>query len=127
MGVDTTTASNKNPHNWNMFFMHNEGASGMLDQIQLIKSSTLATSIQDRAVPLLCVYPNPANEVLHVAATNSNQLHVYTAQGKEVPCKIVSTLAGADISTQDLPAGMYVLKVIEQGRVISKTFVVQNN
>ena len=109
MGIDTSTTSNKNPHNWNMLFMHNEGANGTIDNIQIIKNVLIPTNIIESAVHSIIVYPNPASTEVNVAVDANSKLQLMNLQGEGIPFTAVRNQSAFTLQLGHLQSGIYLL------------------
>jgi hypothetical protein len=109
MGIDTNAASNKNPHNWNMLYMHNEGANGTIDNIQIIKSTPLPTSINERVKSDVLVFPNPSTHYIQISGEHLSTISLFDLQGNKVSCEITPNEKGARIQTDLLRDGVYIV------------------
>jgi hypothetical protein len=68
------------------------------------------------------IYPNPADEILHLvlpSATAANYA-IYDLCGRAV---LSGQLQQAEIGLGQLPKGMYILKVVQDGQVMQGRFV----
>ncbi len=73
----------------------------------------------------LKIYPNPATDNLFIQLNDNNHLPLnvtlYDAQGKFV--KSIALSESSQVNVQDLPAGIYLMKAIAEGRVYVEKFV----
>lgn len=70
------------------------------------------------------IYPNPANDVLNVAATsNINSVEVYTIAGQKVAGFTANGMQTA-INTANLSNGMYIVKIHTENGVVNQKFTV---
>lgn len=71
----------------------------------------------------ISVYPNPASDFLQVdfESTKESEFQVFDVAGKEI---ISGTMqSGEEIETQDLPAGVYIIRLIIGGKICTQQFV----
>jgi len=68
------------------------------------------------------IYPNPFDETLRVELTRQAQLSLYTAEGQLVLNKNLSS-GKQQVETTNLPQGIYLIKVIQEGTVYSQSFI----
>ncbi|MDW5288782.1 endonuclease [Formosa sp. PL04] len=80
-------------------------------------------SIEEDALSSIKVYPNPIKDVLNVAMPNgeATQLDIYNMLGKLVLSKTIQN--NTSISTQNLQSGVYILRVTQNNKTISKKLV----
>lgn len=86
--------------------------------------AALVSTPEIDAGPLLKVYPNPTADVLFVSGFKNLgmvTLELHDAAG----CLVRSVRGNASVDVYDLPAGAYVLTMIEEGRRFTTTFVKQ--
>ena len=58
------------------------------------------------------VYPNPANEVIHINAADVQRVEVFTREGRKVYEKDYNNFTGTlDIPTEGMDAGVYGIRV----------------
>ncbi|HRG19532.1 MAG TPA: T9SS type A sorting domain-containing protein [Saprospiraceae bacterium] len=85
----------------------------------LVNSSSTHYSTDDN----IQIYPNPANDFLQVKSSEQLWLIVSDAQGKEVYAQRTSE-ALTSIDIKELPKGMYFVKFLQQGKLITcKKFI----
>ncbi|WP_442786863.1 T9SS type A sorting domain-containing protein [Flavobacterium suncheonense] len=72
----------------------------------------------------LNVYPNPANDFLHIttAINGVKTIAVYDVMGKEV---LNTTTANETINVSSLNAGIYMVKITEEGKTATRKLVIQ--
>ncbi|ANE49189.1 hypothetical protein SY85_00395 [Flavisolibacter tropicus] len=87
--------------------------------------STVVTVLPINSNNAVLLYPNPANNTLHIRAGESIQyLLVRDAAGKLVMHKPLSQLSSYELNIQSLPAGMYYLEIIKQsGSTSTHSFI----
>jgi len=87
--------------------------------------------ISDMLNETLRVYPNPAQDVVHVAFDANNAdyfISISDLQGRIVQQNTFSSLSGSqdiDLSVSDLSAGSYVINITSNGVTTSKNIVVK--
>ncbi|KGO90473.1 M43 family zinc metalloprotease [Flavobacterium suncheonense] len=87
-----------------------------------IKSTSRST--QDNEINGLNVYPNPANSFLYIttAANGVKNITIYDVVGKEV---LNTTTANETINVSSLNAGIYMVKITEEGKTATRKLVIQ--
>ncbi|KGO90475.1 T9SS type A sorting domain-containing protein [Flavobacterium suncheonense] len=72
----------------------------------------------------LNVYPNPANDFLHIttAINGVKTIAVYDVMGKEV---LNTTTANETINVSSLNAGIYMVKITEEGKTATRKLVIK--
>lgn len=84
--------------------------AGMTGTITVVSESTGVH--QDRIDPLLCVYPNPANETLHITADeNIRSVSIYSISGTRILAFGDLNLTNHEISLEGINAGVYLVEV----------------
>ncbi|WP_422105012.1 PQQ-dependent sugar dehydrogenase [Winogradskyella sp.] len=87
-------------------------------------------SVDENALSTLTIYPNPAEDILHVDFSNNTtsipmEMTIYDIQGKSIKSLLKTNDAVQDINISDLKSGFYVLKITsEDGPQISKKLVI---
>jgi hypothetical protein len=91
-----------------------------------------ATGIEDNSIIKdLAVYPNPANENLHVSFTNTGNdatVQILNVTGQIVYSELISgntALFSRDIDISEFAKGIYNLKILAAGETINKKVVVE--
>jgi hypothetical protein len=72
------------------------------------------------------VYPNPANQVLHIELDEQEELsiEIVDLSGKTVLNGNYGLTYGAEVNTADLQAGMYILKMNVNGKFASQRIAI---
>lgn len=101
-------------HNRNPFIDHPEWA-------EAIWRANMSVSDLDRLTQV-DIYPNPAKDVLKIKSEKSIQsLSVYSLSGQNLVEKSIGDLSEINVST--LPKGIYLLKMIIDGKVVVEKFL----
>lgn len=83
----------------------------------------IATGIDQVPAPTVQVFPNPANDQLHISGVKNARVEIFTTDGKVVYSN--NSYNGTTIDISTLTRGIYVLRVrTEQANVIRKKIVV---
>ena len=85
----------------------------------LQKGGSGGTSIAEQNNSDICVYPNPAQSQFTVTNTENANLTLYNILGQKVK-QVVGEGENTVIYTEDLPKGIYLLKVEKEGAVLTK-------
>ncbi|HRU63935.1 MAG TPA: T9SS type A sorting domain-containing protein, partial [Paludibacteraceae bacterium] len=74
----------------------------------------------------ILLYPNPVNNYLKIESKNETlkMVTIYDLRGSMVRSERISGIS-AEISTDNLPAGNYIIKVQTENRVITKRIIKQ--
>jgi Secretion system C-terminal sorting domain len=94
------------------------------DNLSFVDNTT--AGVNDNAIIGLSLFPNPVNgDVLYVASSNdvSKSVTIFDILGKQVINTTVSNNGTIDVSA--LTAGVYMIKVTEEGKTATKKLVVQ--
>jgi hypothetical protein len=84
---------------------------------------TVYTGVDDKAQPLVQVYPNPVSGTLNIFGLKDAQVRLYSANGAEVMS--VDGFSSNSLDVSDLPGGIYILNITTQeGQVLRKKIVV---
>lgn len=67
----------------------------------------------------ICIFPNPAHSQFTVTNTENANIQLYNMQGQQIK-RIAGKEENTTIQTDNLPAGMYVLKVEKGNAVVTK-------
>ena len=90
-----------------------------------VEGETLATEEISSDIPEISIYPNPAKEFLNIKTTEGlgSTAYIYSSSGQMIKMPIKNN----SISTNQLPTGVYFLKVYDdKGQVYSKKFLVKH-
>lgn len=94
---------------------------GELDELPII------SSIEESLESIFKVYPNPANEVIHIDFphnVNNVKLSIYNLQGKLMSRKALER--DEDISAKNLIEGFYLLKIEDTNRIYQEKIYVSH-
>lgn len=90
----------------------------------------ITTNVKEVTKDAISVYPNPANDIVYInlkgiTAENSS-IELYSAVGELVVSHNVNSASGniAQLETADLNAGLYLVKVLAEGKVYTKSVVI---
>ncbi|MFI5219394.1 MAG: T9SS type A sorting domain-containing protein [Bacteroidia bacterium] len=125
-GIDTTVASKANPLLWNMMYMHHEGGTGYLDNIQIIKiTPDSATGIFSQNIEnSISIYPNPASNKLTVSGlqlTVGDEIKICDIIGKEIyKTAIAQRTVNYKLQTGTFPQGIYFVQIKSNNKIITK-------
>jgi PKD repeat protein len=89
-----------------------------------INVGSSALSVADMLEETLEVYPNPANENLYISGVESGTYNLINIAGKEVLSGGLNANKNV-VSIDNLPAGLYLLKVNHLGAVVTKRIVIK--
>lgn len=76
----------------------------------------------------LTLFPNPANEFVKIDLENkvfTGSITMYNLQGEQVEVPITANTNSMEISTTEVPSGMYFIRIVDGREVITKSFVVE--
>ena len=126
-GIDTTVATKQNPFLWNMMYMHCEGATGYLDNIQITKITPSSTTgiVSHNIENSTLVYPNPVANELTVKSGSNEQLEfkLYDITSRKLLSKSFNN--STKINLEQLTKGVYLYEVECKNGVIKKGKVVK--
>ena len=71
------------------------------------------------------VYPNPANDRIFFDVPNVTTVQVTNYLGDDFPVTYTTNDTGTNVDINKLPAGIYVIRVQSDNKIISKLFVIQ--
>src|SRR6185295_13898236 len=95
-------------------------------KIEVKGNITTGISTTDNNISVLA-YPNPANGIINVVSPERALVELMDLQGRQV---ILSTMVNAnqkqEISTENIAAGMYMLKVSNENFISTQRIVVDN-
>jgi len=102
------------------FVQDNYGGSAYIDNIKINNEAALSTKDVVKNDIQLSVYPNPATDVIKIAAPGKiKHVEVYDMSGKRVNV----TLNGDQINVRSLSSGAYLLNVETEGRNFTEKFI----
>ena len=94
------------------------GGSGCNSDTALVRviitgnNPDIPVSIDESEDGVVSVYPNPANEVIHISASDVQRVEVYSREGRKVYEQSFGGTSGViDIPTEGLAAGVYGIRV----------------
>jgi hypothetical protein len=74
----------------------------------------VCTGVVESQLSAVNVYPNPFNEMLNISSDEViSEVNIFDMQGKLLMSKPIQSRS-AQIETNTLPAGMYVLRVVSE-------------
>jgi hypothetical protein len=120
-----TYSDNNLPHANNIYYRISQCAPGN----PCIYSETRSLKINN-VNPSIKVYPLSAGNIIHVIYSSKNAsdvlLHVYNNNGSEVyreKRKIIQGVNDFNITIENLPAGIYILKMNDGGKIETGSFI----
>ena len=131
-GINSVTLKliNTNSSNNQVIFNSKEAASNRPQLVitEAAARSALITKNENPAIEIgVNVYPNPVKNVLHVVTNaGSATLKLYDASGRLVKQQQVNGKALQQITVGFLKNGLYLLKIENETRVVTKKIVIQN-
>lgn len=117
--------------NWVAFGEDNNGelyASTLSGNVFRLTDALLSTN--DSTINAITIYPNPANDILHIDLSNneslsSAEISIYDIQGKNVKSILENGESVKNIKISDLKSGFYILKIkSKNGEQITEKFIV---
>ncbi|KGO80968.1 hypothetical protein Q762_10005 [Flavobacterium cauense R2A-7] len=80
--------------------------------------------VQENNISGLNIYPNPANDFLHIttSANGVKTVTIYDVVGKQV---LNTTTANEVINVSSLNAGIYMVKITEEGKTATRKLVIK--
>ncbi|MEW5676823.1 T9SS type A sorting domain-containing protein [Flavobacterium enshiense] len=110
-------------------FMLRQGSTNLtpfitIDELRIATTTTEILSVKQNNISGLNVYPNPANDFLHIttAANGVKTIAIYDVVGKEV---LNTTTANEVINVSSLNAGVYLVKITEEGKTATRKLVIK--
>jgi hypothetical protein len=86
--------------------------------------SNAATSIENSSEQNIRIYPNPANKYFVVECEEASTIQIFDNNGKIVYFDKASN-SNNRISTENLPRGVYYVKIINNSNVTTKQIVIE--
>ncbi len=86
-----------------------------------------ATKPDVNPINQLSVFPNPVQNILNIDLTTNegvSDIQIYDINGVQVMTKSTSS-AKSQLNVAKLPAGIYLIKVVKDGKVVSRTKIVK--
>ena len=130
-GINAVTIKlvNNNSSNNQVIFNSKEAASNRPELVVTDAAARQAfiTQVEETATqPDVSVYPNPANGVLNVINTEPATLKLYDVSGRLVKQQQATARILQQINISDLRNGLYLLRIENANRIISKKVVIHN-
>jgi len=130
-GINAVTIKlvNNNSSNNQVIFNSKEAASNRPELVVTDATARQAfiTQVGETATqPDVSVYPNPANGVLNVINTEPATLKLYDVSGRLVKQQQATARILQQINISDLRNGLYLLRIENANRIISKKVVIHN-
>ena len=130
-GINAVTIKlvNNNSSNNQVIFNSKEAASNRPELVVTDATARQAfiTQVEETATqPDVSVYPNPANGVLNVINTEPATLKLYDVSGRLVKQQQAPGRMVQQINISDLRNGLYLLRIENANRIISKKVVIHN-
>jgi len=89
----------------------------------IVHYNILYTDLEDETIPLVQLYPNPVNGILHINGLKDASVKLFSVNGKEMMS--LDTFSGNSIDVSLLPAGIYIMNVTtNEGLQVRKKIVV---
>ena len=130
-GINAVTIKliNNNSSNNQVIFNSREAASNRPELVVTDAAARQAfiTQVEETATQTdVSVYPNPANGVLNVINTEPATLKLYDVSGRLVKQQQATARILQQINISDLRNGLYLLRIENANRIISKKVVIHN-
>ncbi|HSD14147.1 MAG TPA: T9SS type A sorting domain-containing protein [Flavobacterium sp.] len=95
-----------------------------IDEVRVATTLNGILSVQENNISGLNVYPNPAKDFLHIttAANGVKTVSIYDLVGKQV---LNTTTANEVIEISSLNAGVYMVKITEEGKTATRKLVIK--
>lgn len=133
-GQDQGPSTVENAREWESFENISDPEDGgdgknhpeRVPRLYIFYKGPLSIAERSRNEPLH-VYPNPANyDQVHIALNSDKpaQIGIYDLTGKQILYRATDRTALVDMDINGLPAGLYILKAIQQGKVYTQKLVV---
>lgn len=89
-----------------------------------IATTVAQLGVQENNISGLNIYPNPANDFLHIttSANGVKTVAIYDVVGKQV---LNTTTANEVINVSSLNAGIYMVKITEEGKTATRKLVIK--
>jgi len=100
-------------------------AEGQPDQIITVTQGDMTTGIHDNVNTNLKIYPNPANDFIHISGDNLNRNCHYEIL--DISGKLIQKgqLSENRITTGNLQTGIYIVKIYDDNKVSTQKFIKQ--
>ncbi len=122
--IDVNISPNNNPgHTLVKLYIYQKGNRAGGDTVYYYANAFANGTPKMSTSKEFVFYPNPAQDVLtfRYDAKSGARIDIFNIIGNKVKT-VNHTGYTTTISIEDLPAGMYIIKVFENGKVITKTF-----
>ncbi len=90
------------------------GCNSDTAQVHVVITGTnpdIPVDIDEADGTVVNVYPNPANDVIHVSAAEVQRVDIYSAEGRRVYAQECKGEGNVDIPTEGLAAGVYSIRI----------------
>jgi len=130
-GINAVTIKlvNNNSSNNQVIFNSKEAASNRPELVVTDAAARQAfiTQVEETATqPDVSVYPNPAKDILNIVNTEPATLKLYDVSGRLVKQQQAPGRMVQQINISDLRNGLYLLRIENANRIISKKVVIHN-
>ena len=98
------------------------GGARLVSHVAYYTNRTTGLAYQQVGAGSVSVYPNPANETLHVDAPGATAYEIFNNIGNTVD---QGPLDGKSINIAALPAGIYFIKIVGDNDAVTRRFVKQ--
>lgn len=95
-----------------------------IDELRIATTVSDLLSVKENNISGLNVYPNPANDFLHITTTANamKTVAIYDLVGKQV---LNTTTSNEVINVSSLNAGIYLVKITEEGKTATRKLVIR--
>ena len=97
------------------------GFLNWIDFVELETSSAILTETNKR----FTVYPNPANDLIHIEGAGNAEVELFTLHGQLLKRKALTDEENT-ISVIGLPAGQYIIRIKNKNRIFSDLLIINN-
>jgi hypothetical protein len=120
--ADTLSNTKTNITRWNYFFMHSEGATGMIDNIKFTKLSPITTGISDFPKESISAYFNEGIFYIRNTQNQFQELTIRIIDASGRVCYKGNSNGNDELSLSDLNNGWYCAKIYGKSRALQIPF-----
>ncbi|MFP4288194.1 MAG: S8 family serine peptidase [Bacteroidales bacterium] len=103
---------------WDPYYGH-----GRLNAYNALSLTITSVDEQNKTLPEVRIFPNPANEFLHIATSEPNsRIQILDLKGKVISMQEITSLQGS-LDVRDFKPGVYLIRVYSENQFTTKKWI----
>lgn len=91
--------------------------SAFVNTYRILFNDATITSVREQEMPVAKVFPNPANDVLHIEMEKMESVEIMDITGRMLKLEMTGSDQSRMLNVSSLPVGIYIVKIRADGKV----------